>query len=230
MDEDSVVMIVIDEISTCTPSYIRTVDLSLREFTGKDLPFGGFAVFFTGDYMQIKPVQGVSTPKAMMAMATTNANSDSALLETYGVGSRNRAGCALLADFCCHKFETQQRAKNDAVHTAFINRMHSGESITMEDLQMYQLLSAKDMVSDDWRFAPIIVATNRERIDIITQQAPAFAKSQGIPVVRWPLAIKQWVNRPSTPSMRATFNASRGFEGSLFLPILRVSCRRFCDI
>jgi hypothetical protein len=63
---------------------------------------------------------------------------------------------------------------------------------------MYMPLSSEDMKNDKWRFAPIVVATNRERVDIVAQQAREFARTRGIPVVRWLMTTKSWAHSLTT--------------------------------
>ena len=48
-----------------------------------------------------------------------------------------------------------------------IRKLGNGETIDMKQLKRYKALSKDDMKDDKWMFAPILVSTNRERIDII---------------------------------------------------------------
>jgi hypothetical protein len=48
----------------------------------------------------------------------------------------------------------------------------------------------KDVVEDpSWRFALIVVTSNQERVAINRVQALRFAKTNGVPVVRWRLPL-----------------------------------------
>ena len=62
----------------------------------------------------------------------------------------------------------------------------------MEKLKTYKALTSEDMSSPKWRFAPILVSTNRERFDITHTQAINFAKEHKTVVLRWPKKIKTW--------------------------------------
>jgi hypothetical protein len=48
----------------------------------------------------------------------------------------------------------------------------------MRDLRLYEWLSHEDLTKDkdDWSFAPVLVATNRECVDIYERKSFLFAK------------------------------------------------------
>ena len=60
-----------------------------------------------------------------------------------------------------------------------IRKLGNEEKIDMKQLKRYKALSKDDMKDDKWMFAPILVSTNRERIDIIEMQAIKFANNKG---------------------------------------------------
>ena len=62
----------------------------------------------------------------------------------------------------------------------------------MTDLKNYKAQSKKDMKNKKWKFAPILVSTNRERLDITELQAVNFAKENKTYVVRWRIEYKDW--------------------------------------
>ena len=43
------------------------------------------------------------------------------------------------------------------------------------------------MKDKTWRYAPVIVTTNRERLDVIHQQAIMFEIEHNTHVIRWPV-------------------------------------------
>ncbi len=49
-------VIVIDEVSMIGSSLLELMDYSLRKFTKRDEPFGGIQMVFTGDFLQLPPV------------------------------------------------------------------------------------------------------------------------------------------------------------------------------
>ena len=80
----------------------------------------------------------------------------------------------------------QQRSKTDLDHTKFIDELGCGVPITLDKLKRYQFLCANDMKDKTWRYAPVLVTTNRKRIDLIHQQAIMIAIEHNTHVIRWP--------------------------------------------
>ena len=76
--------------------------------------------------------------------------------------------------------------------------METGEQLSMNDLQQYPCLSEKDIEDnpDDWINAAFLVATNRERHDILDIMAPRFAQHHHTQFITWPTNTKQWEQRP----------------------------------
>jgi hypothetical protein len=77
-------------------------------------------------------------------------------------------------------------------------RLSHGESIKPEDIARYKILTSIDLQDDDWKFAPILVSTNLERLNITRLQAQRFAKEHKTFVFKWH-AHKHgtWINPPS---------------------------------
>ena len=67
----------------------------------------------------------------------------------------------------------------------------------MNDLRNYKALSKEDMKNDKWKFAPILVSTNRERVDINEKQARNFAREKKTYVIRWQAEYKNWRGKPN---------------------------------
>ena len=63
----------------------------------------------------------------------------------------------------------------------------------MEDIKRYKTLAEEDIKNhpDEWAFAPILVATNIERLNITEQQAIRFAIANKTYVFRWKGKQKQ---------------------------------------
>ena len=99
------------------------------------------------------------------------------------------------------KLTKQQRCKSDLIHTEFIEQLGNGISVTTEMLSRYKVLSRDDMEDKSWRYAPVLVATNRERIDIIHQQSIMFAIEHHTHVIRWPVNYTNWINRPKSDTL-----------------------------
>ena len=94
------------------------------------------------------------------------------------------------------KLTKQQRCKSDLIHTEFIEQLGNGISVTTEMLSIYKVLSRDDMEDKSWWYAPVLVATNRERIDIIHQQSIMFVIEHRTHMIRWPVNYTNWINRP----------------------------------
>ena len=62
-------------------------------------------------------------------------------------------------------------------------------------LAPYKTLTADDMQSPQWRFAPYLVATNNERLQLNYEQALRFAKEHNTFLYRWPILLKKWKNK-----------------------------------
>lgn len=101
------------------------------------------------------------------------------------------------------KLTQQERAREaDPQHMDLLNTMENGEPVELSDIQHYPVLSADDFNEtnvDDWVMAPILVATNRERHNLIEPQCCRFAKAKNTHVIRWPAEHKQWEQKPRRP-------------------------------
>ena len=96
-----------------------------------------------------------------------------------GVAALWRKGCEILALFKRFHLKTQQRAK-DIQHLSFIESMTTTAAFSINTLMNnYQPLSQYDFESDPdkWDFAPYIVSTNREYINLNYYQAIWCAKN-----------------------------------------------------
>ena len=90
-----------------------------------------------------------------------------------GIAALWRKGCKILSLFKRFHLTTQQQAK-DIQHLSFIESMTTSAAFSINTLiNNYQLLSQYDLESDPgkWDFAPYIVLTNRERINLSYYQA-----------------------------------------------------------
>ena len=96
-------------------------------------------------------------------------------------------------------FELQQqnRIKTDQVHQDLIERLYHGLPVTQTDIKSkYRLVTPSELESEEWLQAPILVATNRERLTFVEERARIFATSKGSHVIRWPREMRQWEQEP----------------------------------
>ena len=138
----------------------------------------------------------------------------------YGVDSTLRRGADLFSQCERIHLSTQHRAVDDHEHTAFIDRLSNGEQITMDDLKRYKKLSADDLsdTSSPWVFAPMLVASNKERIDICRRKSLLFAKHHSTYIFKWRTEIKVWKNKPTNADERKAILESNACFWETFVP------------
>ena len=62
------------------------------------------------------------------------------------------------------------------VHMNLVKKLAAGLQITWRDLMAYKALDRADGKLKEWQFAPVLVSSNRERLEIIHHKAILFAK------------------------------------------------------
>ena len=91
---------------------------------------------------------------------------------------------------------TEQNRSNDKEHIAVIQKMYSNESLTINDLKKYKILSSADIIKNPaWEYATLLTSSNFERKTFEVIQAQRFAKKHNLPIIRW-----MSNNKPHTPS------------------------------
>jgi hypothetical protein len=112
-------------------------------------------------------------------------------------GSLSFTGCSLFATFChCH-IEGQQRSK-DKSHNAMVQKLSKGEDIEVDDVLKLKPLKASDVdhFPQHWKFAPMLFATNAERLSASRQKAQLWALEHSTYVFKWRCQTRQWINKP----------------------------------
>ena len=223
----SMSVIVVDEASSMDPTTFAIIDSRLQQiFNCTDKPFGGKSVILVGDFNQL-PNPDDFLPECLLKMSQLDCscNADG---ETPSVGSRSvrstkrltrkqesnarkygptslvRRGCSLFSEFDRSHLTTQHRCKYPE-HQKFINDLSDGEPITIDTIRrQYKPFTAQDVRNDPdkWQFAPVLVASNRERINITYRQCIAFAKATHTHVYRWQVHSSKWRNAPKLSSDR----------------------------
>ena len=194
--------VVFDEISMCIPEYLSYMDFVLRQARGIDYPFGNLAIFITGDFNQLPPVLGDSLYKSAIQCAEYNLNNtrviDGKFLsgDKFQLGNPHQHGVELFSK--AHTvFLTDKKRSTDKQHTEVIEKMSNGGILSRDDLKLYKSLSREDFENDpSWHKACTVLASNHERVKIGTYQAYNYAKMKGEHIVRFPLDIKSWKNKP----------------------------------
>ena len=113
-------------------------------------------------------------------------------------GSLSYEGCNLFAEMKRFHLEEQMRASEDIPHMQFVDKLSKGENISLEDILRIQDLTEQDIdrKPEEWKYAPVLVSTNIERLSINRYKAGLWAKDHGTYVFKWKTQEKVHVNRP----------------------------------
>lgn len=101
----------------------------------------------------------------------------------------------------------EQRRADDPVHMKLVKKLASGLQISWRDLLPYKALDRADGKLKEWQFAPVLVSSNRERLEIIHHKAILFAKLHKTHVFKWKNTATKWKNKPEDPSYLYDGNA-----------------------
>jgi len=186
------------------------------------LPFGGKSIILVGDFNQL-PNPDDFLPECLLTMAkfdddaSTNTSttrpmahaftgtasklsrrSKKLLSQKYGPLSLVRRGCDLFAKFERYHL-TEQHRSNFPRHMQFITDLSKGNPITINTIENLYKPFTNQTVRDNpekWQFAPFLVASNRERINITYWQCFAFTKAHNTHVYHWCNHFSKWKNAP----------------------------------
>ena len=128
---------------------------------------------------------------------------DKSKASKYATNSLFRKGCEIFKSCRWMKLIHQHRTK-DPAHKKKLLHMAEGNKITPAFMQQYKRLSKDDLNGTDqleWLKTPILVATNRERHNLIGPQCERFAQATGTRVIRWPSKKQKWEQRPHSDYM-----------------------------
>ena len=192
IDAKNACLIIVDEVSMFTPFLLSVLDHRLKQArtSSKDVPFGGVSILLMGDFMQLPPVGGTPLYAAAIKQAMNP--------EKFPLNTPFSKGINLFNQFTLTTLTQQQRCKSDQVHTDMVQRMSQGKDLSHKDLANFPCLSQKDFEDDqEWKFAPVVVTSNQERLEFIFKKAKQFAALKGKHVIRWPLMRKTWKNKPN---------------------------------
>ena len=210
-DMSKISCIIIDEISTLKPYMLAYLNARLQTACNSTKPFGGLAVIMFGDFDQLPPVGGPSIPEVAMMVLEKKLTKRNTIYNNkkWNVTTIVRQGVELFKTAKLIKLTTQHRSE-DAEHTALLERMSEGETITAHDLRNYETLHVSD---EEYEFATILTPGNRERQEFNHIQAKRWARKHRTNVVRWPKRIREktWKGKPRSPE-----NVKRAMEESCF--------------
>ncbi|MEL7342124.1 MAG: AAA family ATPase, partial [Bacteroidota bacterium] len=159
--------IIIDEVSMMDVGLLSTIDSNLRQALDIEEPFARKHIVLMGDFLQIPPVNGRSLFQCAVRFSNFNAGRSTRRVSDLVSVTH---GTVLFLRFERIELFQQMRAATDEAHTSFIERLRdvatplNTRPIKSSDIHSFQQLNAELIRSDSsWLFAPIIVASNRER-------------------------------------------------------------------
>jgi hypothetical protein len=127
-------------------------------------------------------------------------------------------GCWLFSKVIRYHLKEQKRLSDDASesnkeHAALIMKLSKGDSISWKDIASYKHLNKDDIINapKEWKYAPVLVATNLERKNINAHQAVEWAKEHNTYVFRWRCQTRKQQNRPSDKTMSSIINDNNFF-------------------
>ena len=137
----------------------------------------------------------------------------------YSATSLARRGGSVFQQ--CERYHLQeQKRSTDTAHTKFLTKLSRGEAITRPDLHKYKPLSAADLSGDNsrWKYAPVLVALNRERVDIVHHKTVLFAHDKQTCVIRWRANVGKWQGKPILPAVVADLQDTDPCFWQYFVP------------
>ena len=125
-------IVIIDEISMVGGQTLSNLDMTLRDITEKDLPFGGLSILAVGDLLQLNPVgdRPVFQP-----------SSSKYILEALGISSWQSL-------FQLYELKTIVRQQGDPYFAELLSRVRTGDH-TKDDISFLKNLENNDELSGD---------------------------------------------------------------------------------
>ena len=199
-------LLIIDEISNCSPSQLAYIDHVLRlanPLETEDKPFGGLHVIISGDMFQLGPVRQKSLYRSAVNMGSI-----------VDVNGASFAGTAMFKKFVKKEIDEQKRS-TDPIHTERIMTCRTKEYPFDQHLfKGLKLLKKRDLQKSIWRETKIAVQDNASRIRLNRLQAKRFAIERGEPLLIW-------YNRVKGKSGELWDDVTRGKAFSTKLPELK---------
>ena len=118
----------------------------------------------------------------------------------YSAGSLIRKGCKIIEKSKLLELTKQVRCV-DLKHMELLEIIGQGNQLTLDSFKQYDPLTAEDVndIKTGLYKAPIIVTTNRERLNLIDQQCRRFAAVHGTHVVRFFTGYSNGKGKPLRP-------------------------------
>ena len=112
-------------------------------------------------------------------------------------------GCTLFASLVRFHL-TEQHRSDDGDHNVIVKKLSNGQSLTVTEILTYDHLSYNDIQQspDEWKYAPVVVTTNIERLTISRHKAIQWAKDNKTHVYKWRNKLGREENRPCQLDMQ----------------------------
>ena len=164
-------ILLIDEISFCSPKKLARIDSILKLALDEDKPFGGLHVIIVGDMFQLRPVRALSLFKSAVNIGVIK----NATKEDY-------VGTGIFQSFTKTELVTQKRAKKDWDKKVFLRMRNTRNPFSQQFMSSLPTLKRTDIKSKKWRYAPFIVPNNAERILLNEMKIRMWAKEHNEPI------------------------------------------------
>jgi len=193
IDEDSLIPSSFLDLISCR--HVEVLQNLFKEYDHSNRPFGGFSVILCGDPFQIGPVGGSMMHKEVISDVCPSPNLKKTKKSNPTKATKRANGLQLFTNFRLFVMKKQIRAKDDVVHSRFIENLRSRNKIFPVDKYLIEDhikdFTTNDMRTDpEWEFPTFVVSTNAERHQINKVQMKKFANKTTQPAFSWCLPLK----------------------------------------
>ena len=193
IDEDSLIPSTFLDLISCR--HVEVLQNTFKEYDHSNRPFGGFSVILCGDPFQIGPVGGSMMHKEVIADVCPSRKLKKTKKSNPTAATKTANGLQLFTNFELFVMKKQMRAKDDVIHSHFIENLRSRSKTFPVDKYLIEH-HIKDFTTDDmrtdpeWEFPTFVVSTNAERCQINKMQMKKFAQKTSQPGLSWRLPLK----------------------------------------
>ena len=194
---DDIGGIVIDEVSFNELEIFGHLDGRLRQLTGNlDVACGGIPLLLCGDNHQKPPTTGSPWYRDMVKDAE-----EGGVLLAGGPSTSKARGLGLLRAARRVQLWRNMRARDDQPFVKVQEQMrdtHAEMAVPADFIRKLRMVSKADLAADpEWMFAPVGVLQHVERDVINVAQAKVFARTFGLPLIRWRLEMVDEIENKS---------------------------------
>ena len=193
IDEDSLIPSTFLDLISCR--HVEVLQNVFKEYDQSDRPFGGFSVILCGDPFQIGPVGGSMMHKEVIADVCPPRKTQKTKKSNPTAATKKANGLQLFLNFGLFVMKKQIRAKDDVIHSRFIENLRSrakafpvNRFLIENHIKDY---TTEDMRTDpEWELPTFVVSTNAERSQVNKQQMKKFAHMTTQSAFSWRLPLQ----------------------------------------